>query len=120
MFTALCLPEPHESFAAAKIVHLTFPVSFAQAYAAGAEVYPKHGDNTAAAWQARVDMTLSDAEALVEGLRSLIATAKENVQAPLAAKPTALALAGLKIGPEPQPAPGRFARLHHGSATHSG
>jgi hypothetical protein len=56
----------------------------------------------------RVDMTLADAEDLVESLRSLIAAAKEGVPGQNAAQPTALALAGLKIGAEPKAAPPRF------------
>jgi hypothetical protein len=53
----------------------------------------------------RVDMTLADAEDLVAGLRSLIAAAKQSSST---VQPTALALAGLKIGGETTVAPPRF------------
>ena len=59
-------------------------------------------------WQVRVEMTLDDAEALVEGLQSLIAVAKENAVAQHMSIAPALALAGMKIGADYRAAPPRF------------
>ena len=59
-------------------------------------------------WQVRVEMTLDDAEALVEGLRSLIAVAKENAVAQQETISAALGFAGMKIGADFKAAPPRF------------
>ena len=58
-------------------------------------------------WQVRVEMTLDDAEALVEGLRSLIAVVKENAADAQPIVP-ALGFAGTKIGADYKAAPPRF------------
>jgi hypothetical protein len=66
---------------------------------------PPQGDEE---WQVRVEMTVDDAEALVEGLCSLIAEAKEHATAQQAATSPALAFAGTKIGADYKAAPPRF------------
>jgi hypothetical protein len=52
----------------------------------------------AAQRQVRLEMTLGDAEELVEGLSTLIAAARKTADAHEASRPTALALAGVKVG----------------------
>ena len=58
-------------------------------------------------YQMRVDLTVDDAEELVEALPSLIALAKDSM-AKAASRPAALAYAGTKIGPAERAAPPRF------------
>jgi hypothetical protein len=80
------------------------PVRSEPRVASGRAVQPQGDDQ----WQMRVEMTLDDAEALVEGLCSLIAVAKENAIAHQAATSPALAFAGTKIGADYKAAPPRF------------
>jgi hypothetical protein len=123
MFEAICSPDPSGPIGAERIMHLTFPVIVER----GAPSYPLQSQSITPparpsvtkaypipakaaddAPQVRVDMTLADAEDLVERLRSLIAVVRSSRPAENAAQPTALALAGMKIGAERDAAAPRF------------
>ncbi len=107
MFNASYPPQNAGLLDDKKIMQLTFPATVApEVLQAEAQPIALHAN--ADVWQVRVDMTLADAEALVEGLRSLIAIAKDSLQEQHAVQPTALAWAGLKIGADTQASPARL------------